>query len=329
MNVAEVREELYNDEAQVADDFVAFMKAATVRRHPTGPVQRFNQGRAAGCVDAEFTVLEGLPEPLRVGLFSKPRTFRARLRFASASSRSDREKDVRGLSIRVCGAPGPNLTPGVESHDFVLNSHPVMPVGSTREFLELLRALEAGGAARTLYFLTHPRAAFIGSQARRRPSCHLDISYWSTTPYLFGPDRAVKYVVRPMSSRRSAMPTTLSDTYLRDALCAHLAREEAIFDFAVQFRRGPHMPIEDASVEWSELESPYCSVARLRIPSQAVSSAEADGCEHTWFNPWHCSAEHRPLGNMNRARRTIYTEMARFRAEQRVARDAELIAVAR
>ena len=59
--------------------------------------------------------------------------------------------------------------------------------------------MEAGGLQRALYFVRHPRSARIGFAARQNPSSHLDIPYWSTTPYLFGPGRAVKYIVRPCS----------------------------------------------------------------------------------------------------------------------------------
>jgi hypothetical protein len=33
------------------------------------------------------------------------------------------------------------------------------------------------------------------------------------------------------------------------------------------------------------------------------------------FNPWHALPEHRPLGDMNRARREIYWAMSAFRRE--------------
>ena len=70
----------------------------------------------------------------------------------------------------------------------MLNSHPVMVAPNTREFLELMKALEAGGFLQARYFLTHPTR---GADRRRgrasSHSCHLDIPYWSTTPYLFGP----------------------------------------------------------------------------------------------------------------------------------------------
>src|SRR5262245_756369 len=126
------------DEAAVTTDFIAFLKAASARRHPTGIMPRFNQGRAAGCVDAEFSVPGDLPSELRVGIFAEPRTHPCRIRFASASSQSDTDRDVRGMSIKLLDVPGHNLTAGQSSQDFILNSHPVMMVGNTRSFLRLL-----------------------------------------------------------------------------------------------------------------------------------------------------------------------------------------------
>jgi hypothetical protein len=218
------------DEAALIAEFISFLKTASAKRYPTGTVPRFNQGRAAGCVDAELTVPQGLPADLRVGVFAKAQTYRARIRFANAASHSDREKDVRGMSIKVAGVNGTggvggeNLTPGETAQDFILNSHPVMMVAGTREFLPLLQAVEAGGARLALYFLAHPRAASVAFASRQNATSHLEISYWSTTPYLFGPGRAVKYIARPSAPGTTALPDPLTDTYLRDRLAAHLAQ---------------------------------------------------------------------------------------------------------
>ena len=305
------------DEAAVTAQFIDFLRKATLKRNPTGTRRRFNQGRATAVVDAEFTVLDGLPPEHRVGLFATPRTYAATIRFANAVSATDREADVRGMSIRVVGVDGSNLTSGALSQDFILNSHPVMMVAGTREFLQLLQANEAGGFRRISYFLTHIGAARIAAAARGNPTCHLDLNYWSTTPYLFGPGRAVKYIVSPAGSRRSPMPPSRTDTYLLDAMRARLDDGDAAFDFMIQFQTDSRrMPIEDASVEWKRDESPYLPVARIRIPRQAVDDpARQTAGEQMAFNPWHCLADHRPLGSMNRARREIYTAMAAFRAE--------------
>jgi hypothetical protein len=305
------------DEAALVTQFIAFLEAATAKRHPSGIRRRFNQGRATACVDAEFTVRDDLRPEYRVGLFAVPRTYAASIRFANAASASDRERDIRGMSVRVAGVEGANLTPGAAVQDFLLNSHPVMVAADTRGFMELLEANEAGGFRRAMYFLAHPKALGIGLAARANPTCHLDIMYWSTTPYLFGPGRAVKYIVAPGSMRRSPMPPALTDTYLADAMRARLSDSEATFDFMIQFQTDARrMPIEDASVEWKPEDSPYVPVARIRIPPQSIDDpARSAMCEQTAFNPWHCRPEHRPLGSMNRARREIYPALAAFRNE--------------
>ena len=78
------------------------------------------------------------------------------------------------------------------------------------------------------------------------------------------------------------------------------------------------MPVEDASVEWPQAQSPYVGVARIRVPAQLAWSAQRalaidDGMA---FNPWHALAAHRPLGSNKRARRVAYAAMATLRAQQ-------------
>jgi hypothetical protein len=302
------------DEAEVTARFIAFLKAATDKRRGSGVRRRFNQARATACVDAEFTVLDGLAAGHRVGLFATPRTYKCVIRFANATSQSDKDKDTRGMAIKVLDVAGQGLTPGVTTQDFILNSHPVMMVGTSREFLELLEANEAGGFQRALYFLSHIKAARIAMASRANHTCHLDIPYWSTTPSLLG-TAAVKYVTRPTSATKSQLPATLSDSYLTDAMRQRLSREEATFELLVQPQvDARRTPIEDASVEWREADSPYVPVARIRIPQQSIDDAgKAAQAEAAAFNPWHCLPEHRPLGNMNRARREIYRAMAEYR----------------
>jgi hypothetical protein len=309
------RETISPDEQSVTAEFIAFLKAASAARYPSGQMRRFNQGRASGCVEAEFSVAPGLADDLKVGLFQQPRTYRAWIRFANATSSSDRDKDVRGMSIKLRSVQGETLTRGVDEQDFILNSHPVMMAPGPREFLELMRSVEAGGWRRARYFLTHPHAARIAFASRQQPSSHMDIPYWSTTPYLFGEGRAVKYIVRPVSHAHPRRPS-LTETYLHDELRLRLSMEDVALDFFVQFQTDAHtMPIEDASVEWSERESPYVRVAEIRIPRQSIDEpGREQTCERTSFNPWHCLAVHRPLGGMNRVRRTIYDAMQQFRA---------------
>ena len=309
------QETVQADEAIVTTNFIDFLKATSKKEHPTGPMPRFNQGRPAGCVEAQIIVPGDLASDLRVGLFATAHTYPARIRFAHASTTSDKDRDVSGMSIKISGVSGENLTPGETTQDIVMNSYPVMMVGGTAEFLELLRAVEAGGLEEGVFFLAHPRAAGIALASRQHATSPLEISYYSTTPYLFGPKRAVKYIARPVSATITPLPDPLTDNYLHERLAGHLSRQETLFDLMVQFQTDAEkMPIEDASVEWEEKDSPYRTVARIRIPPQTIDSADQiSACERLAFNPWHCLVDHRPLGNYNRARQTIYQAMAAFR----------------
>ena len=150
LRVAE--ETILPNEDAVIDEFVEFLKRASERRHPSGELRRFNQPRHAGCAHAQLIVSDDLAAELKVGVFARPGAYDARVRFASASPGTDRDRDIRGMSIRFEGVPGSNLTAGATTQDFILNSHPVMVARDTREFLGLLRAADAGGVRRILYF---------------------------------------------------------------------------------------------------------------------------------------------------------------------------------
>jgi hypothetical protein len=97
----------------------------------------------------------------------------------------------------------------------------------------------------------------------------------------------------------------------------HLTQGEACFDFLVQLRKLPtEMPIEDPTIEWSEKDSPFIPVARITIPVQAFTSPEQLAfCENLSFTPWHAILEHRPLGGINRVRKTVYDTSSRVRHE--------------
>ena len=74
------------------------------------------------------------------------------------------------------------------------------------------------------------------------------------------------------------------------------------------------MPIENNAVLWPERLSPRVSVATLRIPKQKFDSpAQIAFARRLSYNPWHCIAEHRPLGNQSRARRRMYYELSKLR----------------
>ena len=112
------------------------------------------------------------------------------------------------------------------------------------------------------------------------------------------------------SQLQCAVPRRRSpDDSLTQALNAALQSTEALFDFKLQLQTDPvAMPVEDISVEWNEAACMPVTVATLSIPPQHVdpSGELAARCESMSFNPWHCLAEHRPIGGMNRLRKLVH-----------------------
>ena len=141
-------------------------------------------------------------------------------------------------------------------------------------------------------------------------------------PIRFG-KYVAKYRAKPAGDRQ--------DTYLdlvkllgikadamRLALEKTLRTQEVLFEFQGQLRTSARtMPIEDASVEWPESESPYRTVAHLLLPRQEIAFLrQQDAWKNLSFNVWHALAAHRPLGGINRVRRPAYAFSSVWRRQQ-------------
>jgi hypothetical protein len=128
----------------------------------------------------------------------------------------------------------------------------------------------------------------------------------------------MQYTFHPKTSvltKVPRLPKRPPDNYLRDNMRLRLEKHDVEFTMTVQLQTDSHrMPIEDAGILWPEALSPRIPVATLRIPRQTfVSPAQLAFARNLSFNPWHCIEEHRPLGNLNRARRRVYYELSQFR----------------
>jgi hypothetical protein len=104
-----------------------------------------------------------------------------------------------------------------------------------------------------------------------------------------------------------------------------LARGDGCFDLLVQLQvPGKNMPVEDATVLWSEKDSPFVPVARVTIPRQEFDTKEQNAfCENLSFTPWHALPAHEPAGVMNRVRKALYQEISRYRHAKNAAPRAE------
>ena len=301
--------------AEFNQHIAAIMKAEA----ENGVMPRFNQPKTIACVQASFQVHDDIPEAFRHGIFAKPTSYPARLRFANATQRDDAKKDIRGLSIRLSNVEGEVLWGEPGFQDFILNSHPALFVATPEQFLEFTRMRQQN---KKLLFFLHPfsphlKSLWIGFKASRKHLSPLDIRYWSTVPFKLGENsgQVVKYSVIPCSDFQTNQAVEPGENQLRAALKAHLQQGPARFHFAVQLQTDPDsMPIEDASVVWNEDISPFHPLATITIEQQDFDNQSSHAaCEKSSFNPWQCLAAHEPLGRMNQVRRQIYANAAALR----------------
>ncbi|EIC29344.1 MULTISPECIES: hypothetical protein [Methylomicrobium] len=146
----------------------------------------------------------------------------------------------------------------------------------------------------------------------------LGVSYFSAAPFLFGPDRVMKFSARPrIEIPPTRVPHPSADNYLRNSLIESLkGNEPLVFDFRVQIRNDvSEADIENATTVWDEKKYPFVEVARITIPSpQEIDSPETIArCERLAFTPWHALPEYQPIGGINRLRKRIDEISAQYR----------------
>jgi hypothetical protein len=283
-----------------------------------GPARRDAHPKMHGCVRAEFRVLDTVPPELRAGVFAEPgRSFEAWVRFSNGSEKPgpDADGDGRGMAIKLLGVAGsPSGT-----QDFLLINHPVFFVRDAADYVDFQTAPAPWRFFAPSWnpFALRLREALIAHRITRQDVRNpLSVRYWSMTPYACG-GVACKFSARPLPP---ASPHTAAEgpDFLRANLARHLAEAEARFEFLVQPRRaeGGAMPVEDPRIPWDEADSPFVPVATITIPPQRFDTPARDAFgENLSFTPWHCLEAHRPLGGINRLRRTVYEAISRLRHE--------------
>ena len=310
------------EEACIAS-IIADMGAYLREQYTPGRYERAGNTKTHGVVRGEFIVRDDVPPEMRHGVFARPQTFRAWVRFAGPGPASPPDIDdvgVLSFGIKLMGVPGPKLLDEQFTQDFTGISTPTFTTPNVVENRKLQIAIRRGFP---LFYFINPLDSHLldgvmqGLWARTQRS-PLETEYWSCVAYLLGEGRAMQYMLRPRSRRRSRiprLPCRPPDSYLRENMAATLKLEDVDFDFLVKLQTDSFtMPIENASVRWPDSGSRWTAVATLRLPRQAFDSpAQLAFAHQLSYNPWHCVAEHRPLGNQNRGRRVIYKTLSQLR----------------
>ena len=323
--IAKINESMHTILETVAEDENHAYRAVHAKSH--------------GILEASLTIPANLPDELAQGIFALPGRHDAILRFSTnpGDVLDDSVSVPRGLALKVLSVEGERLSSAYDSkaQDFVMINGPAFSASSADDFANTLKLLAATTdraewakklLSATLRGIEKALEATVGGSATIQtlggaPNVHpLGETFYSQTPYRYG-NYVAKFQVVPVSSNLTALSGTEIDAKgrpnaLREEIDAVMRTGPAEWELRVQLLRDRDaQPIEDATVIWDEERFPFQTVARITAGAQTgwndQRAAAVDDAMR--FAPWNGVVSHRPLGSINRARKSPYEHSAKFR----------------
>jgi hypothetical protein len=251
-----------------------------------------------------FEVYAGLPDYAAQGIFKTPGTYPAIVRMSNGGLeiQANTKPDIRGFAVRVLGIAGPGaLGRSTDHQDFLMINHDVFGSRDSDEFVGVAANAARGPLALAWYLI---KTQGVGVALKKlkaltatlgKPFAGYAAEKFNTVvPHMNGP-YAVKVMIRPLAPA----PANGKDyqTDIKDKLTAGSVDYEMSLQFYTDDKT---TPIEDHQALWPESETPIVPVGRLTLTE---ANAEVESLA---LDPWSGLAEHRPLGEIMRARKSAY-----------------------
>jgi len=317
------QEKIAPDEDERYAGYAQQFAALQAQRSARWGVGRALHRKQLTAAQGTLEVLDGLPHYARHGLFAQPRDYDVWVRLSNGGMdrAADRVPDIRGFALRVLGVEGDSALGNgpAKSQDFTLINQEVFGFASADEFVDFVIAASRGKGdlLRHLFrrygLLGGPRKLGHMLKVAGKPFGGFATEpLYSAAPMANGP-YAVRVRLLPAQTNGTPVPGANED-WAAD-FSARLAKQPLHWDLQLQFYIDEELtPIEDASLNWV---APYSTVARLMLPRQQTASPEgqafAGQVEACVIDPWQALAAHRPLGDVQRARKVVYYESQKGR----------------
>jgi hypothetical protein len=297
-------------------------------------MQRDAHAKSVACVKATFRTLgkgemSDSSHAATQGLFAPGQSYDAIVRFSNSNlvvtANDDNTPDARGISVKLIGAAGSSPTIVTNGH-LSGNNYNVdltavnVPTFVTANLYDYVHFVQGGRMKETIFQnVKIPLTLLRYAPTLFSNRSMLADTYFSIGAYGFGEGRVVKWAFKSQQSGLPAVSNRKDPNSRRSNIQDVLRQRSVKFDFIVQdFVNEKDTPIEDYSVEWSERKAPFHNVGVLEIPKIGATEDIADPermvlCDHLSFNAWRTTENYRPLGNLHRARRVLYSHMAKIR----------------
>jgi hypothetical protein len=323
--LALAQERIDEDEERSLDAIIDLMMDQMRGHFKPGAYERGGNTKTHGILRATVTIRDDLPGHCRKGVFTRPRSYPAYVRFSGPGPDVPADIDDVGfvsMALKLMDVPGEKLMDEEEfTQDFITICTPTFVTPNTRENAKLQYWSLVD---MPIYYFLNPKDShlldfFMQSLWNETQYNPLGQRYWSCVPYLLGEGQAMMYSFVPRTGVDRAIPGLPFGSppvnYLRENMVKTLDKKDVEFDLMIQLQTDAHrMPIENAAVRWPEKLSPFIPAATVHIPRQQFDTEKQfEFAKRLKMNPWHCLAEHRPLGNQSRARLRMYRELSKFR----------------
>jgi hypothetical protein len=335
-------ETIEKDEPETARKLAETMLSITQKTYDdSGHATRAVHAKSHGLLEARVEVLGNLPPKLAQGVFSKPATYDAVVRFSTTPGDflHDSVSTPRGYSLKIMGVEGDRL-PGSEdsrSQDFITVNGKEFNSSSAKKFLLNLKGLAAttdrmegvkevvakvARGAEALLEAVGTESASLKAMGGNPHTSLLGESFYAQLPIRFG-DYIAKLAIVPVSENLKALKDKPVDTsedndVIRHEVKSFFETQHAVWHLQVQLCTNlDDMPVESIKA-WDEEKSPFVTVAVITAGPQTAWSQEKSRLvdDGTSFRPWNGIAAHQPLGSIMRVRKLAYERSAQFRSER-------------
>ena len=308
---------------------------------------RFAHAKSYGIVRASVEIESGLAPEYAQGIYAIPATYEAVIRFSNGLGHLGPDAmlgPIFGTGLKFFNVPGRSIIEneaGVSNFDYAMINAPVFFANTAKDYVVLERLFDALPEA-----LMDPRTAktwlhdfltrggtlppdkwlwdelfavtSLGKTPWRNP---LLASYWTMGAVRHG-EYVAKLRIAPEPSAASQVrirdldPLTNPEA-VRDSLAAEIGEHDHTFELQAQLCVDPlRMPIQNTSIEWSEMLSPFTKIAIIHIPKQDISSpANLNIADRISISPWRTRDDHVPMGEIMTVRREVYRRSAEVRRQ--------------
>ena len=291
-------------EQEIIDATVRFFIRRQNKSYKPGErARRALHGKSLGTVSGKFIVGE-LPTELQRGIFMRPGTYDAVVRFSNGSlgpNAPDILPNVRGVAVKIYKVDQKNVladerieTDRESECDFLMVNSPTFFVRD----IGFIEAIMKKNLIKVLSYLPSLISNLVPA-VNQLVTNVLNENYYTQVPHWFG-DTPCKYAL--IAQRRFAGNANYLDrNYLRHGLERELQTAAASFDFCVQFKQ----PEESMDVLTQKWNGRMLTLATLEISQHQSNILESDG-EALSFSPFRTPSAHQPAGWVGRMRKAVY-----------------------